>query len=205
MLITFEGINGCGKTSQVNKIQKHLTQKGLESITAKEPSTLGTSIRTLLIERTSIDPMTKLLIFQADRNENMLQNIIPALESGKIVLCDRFTDSTIAYQIYGNGLDPKLVLGLNKISSHKRIPDLTFWLDTSISECARRNDLRPDKSTRHNYKTKYLNKVRDGYLQIADKNRDRVIRIDGNRNISVITSEIISIVTNKIDAAAIPN
>lgn len=205
MLITFEGINGCGKTSQVQNIYKYFVDNGVPVITAKEPNSLGASIRRLLIEITNTHPITKLLIFQADRNENVHKNIIPALESGKIVLCDRFIDSSVAYQIYGNSLDPKLVLGLNKISSNGIKPDLTFWIDTSIDNCRKRNDRRPDKSTRHNYSFEYLAKVREGYSDIQKHNPERVVRIDGNKTFPIVNKEIISIILHKTNSMASSN
>jgi dTMP kinase len=205
MLITLEGINGCGKTSQVQSIYKYFVENQIPVLMAKEPNSLGASIRRLLIELTNIHPITKLLIFQADRNENVHKNIIPALAEGKLVICDRFIDSTIAYQIYGNGIDPKLVLGLNKISSNGIMPDLTFWIDTSINKCNQRNLSRPDKSTRHNYTSEYLNKVREGYLEIARNSPERVIRIDGDRPISAVTREIIAIILSRTNLTASSN
>ena len=202
MLITFEGINGCGKTSQVQSIYRYLIENKISAITAKEPNSLGASIRRLLIEKTNLHPMTKLLIFQADRNENVHKNIMPALNEGKVVLCDRFTDSTVAYQIYGNGLDPKLVLGLNRITSNKISPDLTFWIDASIKQCHRRNESRSDKSTRHSYTSAYLDKIRSGYVEIAANSPGRVIRINGDRPLPVVTREIIAIILDRANLVA---
>lgn len=202
MLVTLEGINGCGKTTQVQNIYKYFVDNKMPVISAKEPSSLGGAIRRLLIEKTSIHPMTKLLIFQADRNENVHKNIIPALAEGKLVLCDRFIDSTVAYQIYGNELDPKLVLGLNKISSNRIMPDLTFWIDTSIAKCHERNNTRSDKSTRHTYTSDYLQKIRLGYLEIQKNSPERVIRIDGDRPIPNVTREIIAIILDRANLAA---
>lgn len=202
MLITFEGINGCGKTTQVQSLYKYFMDNQILVATAKEPSSLGGAIRRLLIEKTNLHPMTKMMIFQADRNENVHKNIIPALESGKLVLCDRFIDSTIAYQMYGNGLDPKLILGLSKISSNGIVPNLTFWIDVLIDSCMSRNTTRIDKSTRHLYSSDYLGKVRDGYRDIAMNNPGRVVTINGNKPIAAVTREIIGVILSRTNLMA---
>lgn len=194
MLISFEGINGCGKTSQIQYIQKYLTENGIRSVSVKEPSSLGGTTRRLLIENSNIDPMTRILIFQADRNENVVKNIIPALQSGSIVLCDRYIDSTVAYQVFGNGLDPLIVKELNKISSHRILPDITFFIDVPIEECQRRNDLRKDKSTRHGSSYKYLASVREGYLKLLKSNPKRIIQINGNKVFSEVSQDIITVI-----------
>lgn len=194
MLITFEGINGCGKTSQIQYIQRYFTENTIKAVSVKEPSSLGGTIRRTLIENTSIDPMTRLLLFQADRSENVTKNIIPALQDGNIVLCDRYIDSSVAYQVFGNGLDPLIIKELNKISSHRILPDITFFIDVPVEECQRRNGLRKDKSTRHKSTYEYLASVREGYLKLLRSNPKRIIQINGHKVFSEVSRDLIGMI-----------
>ncbi|WP_373546975.1 dTMP kinase [Chamaesiphon sp.] len=192
MFFAFEGINGCGKSTQVDAIYAQLWELGYQVAKAKEPSTLGDRIRDLLIEKNNISDKTRLLLFEADRAENLDKNIRPALAESKIVLCDRYTASTIAYQRYGNNLDASLIDSLNEIATDNLQPDLMFWIDTPLKVCRKRNEQRDDKSTRHIYDESFLSRVRFGYSQIAKEFPSKMIRIDGNQSVPQVSTRILS-------------
>jgi dTMP kinase len=138
-------------------------------------------------------------MFTADRNENVIKNILPALTEGKLVICDRFYDSTVAYQQYGNGLDPALVKSMNKISTNGLVPDITFWIDTPVKTCHRRNQIRKDKSSRYNSSASYQSSVRDGYNHILFGNPDRVVRINGDVEPATVNVEIMQHLSKLLD------
>lgn len=192
MFFVLEGINGCGKSTQVDALHAQLWELGYQVIKAKEPSTLGDRIRDLLIEKNDLSPTARVLLFQADRAENLDKNIRPALAEGKIVLCDRYTASTIAYQRYGNNLNAVNIDRLNEIATDNLQPDLTFWIDTPLKICRKRNEKRDDKSTRHIYDESFLSRARFGYSQIAKESPSQMIRIDGNQPVAQVSSRILS-------------
>ena len=134
--ITFEGIEGCGKTTQIRKIGEELKKRRIPFILTEEPggSGLGKKIRNVLLNRSSVDisAEAELLLFMADRVQHVREVILPALAEDKIVLCDRFSDATVAYQGFGRGLDPDTIERLNRFACGPLNPDLTFLLDIPV-------------------------------------------------------------------------
>jgi dTMP kinase len=198
ILITFEGGEGCGKSTHVNLLKKHLEQKGLKVLVIREPggTETGEGLRKILLEEKSkISPLTELLLFLASRSELVLKVIEPALKDGKIVLCDRFTDSTVAYQGYGRGIDIKLIRKLNDIVVGKKAsPELTFILDTDkhLGFKSKGEDrIEAENESFHK-------KVRNGYLEIAGQNRERVKVIKADGKIAEIQEKIRKIVNERL-------
>ena len=142
LFITFEGLEGCGKTTQAKMLFDFLATKKIPSIYTKEPggTKIGDKIRKILLDQKNddMDYKTEMLLFLASRAENVRLIILPALEEGKVVISDRFYDSTTAYQGYGRGIDLKIIKHLNDLVVGKVIPDLTFILDIDPYEGLRR-------------------------------------------------------------------
>ena len=192
MFITFEGIDGCGKTTQFRMLGTWLRDHGKDVIETVEPggTAIGQQIRKILLDPASADiqPRTELLLYFASRAQNVDQVIRPALESGRIVLCDRFTDSTLVYQGSGRGIDTKVVLDLDRIACRGLKPDLTLLIDidieTSLTRAKRRNDRVGQAESRIDEESAaFHERVRDGYLALARSEPERFIVIDGRGGI----------------------
>ena len=141
LFITFEGIDGCGKTTQLNMLNKYLQDKGYETVLTKEPGGkgLGEKIRNILLNYDGeVSDRCESFLFLADRAQNIDLIVNPAIRQGKIVLCDRHTDSTLAYQGYGRELDLAQIKKLNDLATNGRKPDITFIFDVSLETSSKR-------------------------------------------------------------------
>ena len=204
--ISIEGFDGTGKSTQASILKKNLDDLNIDSILVREPGSTSFSekIREILKENTEIETLTELLLFQASRYELVKKVIIPNLETGKVVITDRFSDSSVAYQGYGGGLDIKLIETLNNISTSNLKPDLTFLLDLNLesskkSTFSRNNDGQIDKFEKKD--SIYHKKVKDGFLEILKNNNDRIIKIDASKDIYEISEFILNIALEKINEA----
>ena len=176
--ISFEGIDGSGKSTQVeilrnlNLVNMHCTCPGRQ-----EESKL---IRSLLLDKSNDwDVNTEILIHTASRNELVAKIIRPKLEQGYHVICDRYLDSTVAYQAYGNNQDPSLIINLHQMLMGDMLPDLTFILDLDPKISMQRIELRAGKTDRYEQKSlEFHQRVREGFLDIAQKNPQRCVVID---------------------------
>jgi dTMP kinase len=208
--ITFEGLDGCGKTTQVERLAKGLRAEGHEVLVTREPggTPIGEKIRAVLLDsRTKgMAPSAELALMFASRAQQLEQVIIPALAAGKIVLCDRFTDSSEAYQGGGRQLGSKAVLQLHEALCHGLQPDLTILLLSDIAHVqrARRRENRKKKSGRSDEgrfeqeKTKFFERVLKAYLAIAKREPKRVVKIEASGSIPEIQKEIFSVVQRRI-------
>ena len=212
LFITFEGLEGCGKTTQAKMLFDFLIKQKIPSIYTKEPggTKIGDKIRKILLDQKNdgMDYKTEMLLFLASRAENVRLIILPALEEGKVVISDRFYDSTTAYQGYGRGIDLKIVKHLNSLVVGKAIPDLTFILDIDPYEGLRRSasfgnlhEMRFEEEFLNKKIIEgklFLERVRHGYYQLSREETGRVKIIDANRNKEDIYNEIVEIVNKKI-------
>lgn len=195
ILITFEGIDYSGKTTQAKKLFNYLKRKGHKVIFLREPGgeKVSESIRQVLLssKNTGMNPLTELFLYMASRAQLVSKIILPALKQGKIVICDRFYDSSLAYQGYGRGLDKKMIESLNRISVSDISPDLTILIDIPIKvfvERMRENDKKKDRIEKE--KVSFYKKVREGYLKIAQKEGKRFRVIDGSDEIREVWEEV---------------
>lgn len=206
--ITFEGGDGTGKTTQIRALERHLTERGRFCVLTREPggTALGGLIRKALVEvgEQPIAPPTELFLYLADRAQHVSEVILPAIRAGKIVLCDRFTDSTVAYQGYGRGFDLGLLRKLNDVADQGCRPDLTFLLDcpakVGLARTVRRGldagYAREDRFEKE--KTEFHERVRAGFLEMARAEPKRFRIIDAMRPIDEIAMEIRKIVDQEL-------
>ena len=197
LFITFEGADGCGKTTQSKLVQEYLEQSGYEVVWTREPGAkgLGQKIRELLQHYDGdVAPMCEAFLFLADRAQHIEHLIKPAVESGKIVICDRHTDSTIAYQGYGRGEDIKQLKYLNELATGSIKPDLTFVFDVTTDVAQQR--VGDEKDRMESAGIEFHKKVRQGYLEIAKLEPERVKVIDANNGIEKVFEDTKKILNN---------
>ncbi len=187
--ITFEGIDGSGKTTQMRLFGERLRAAGHPVIETAEPggTVIGQQIRRILLDAANQDlrPTSELLLYFASRAQNVEASILPALAAGKIVLCDRFTDSTLAYQGYARGLGAETVLTLDRIACRGLAPDLTVLIDldpdTGMERTRARNAAGTARETRLDEESReFHRKVREAYLKLAHEHAERFRIIDGS-------------------------
>lgn len=188
--ITFEGLEGAGKSTQAERLYSSLLKAGYPVVKTREPggTDLGDAIRSILADRvfSSMAPMTEALLFSAARYEHIDKLILPAVQEGKIIICDRFADATVAYQCFGRGLDLELINQVNLIATKGIKPDLTFFLDIEpekgfLRVTKRIESLNMELDRIENEKSEFFLKVRQGYLYLAKKEPERfkVIKAEG--------------------------
>jgi dTMP kinase len=199
LFITFEGLDGSGKSTQLRLLAERLGAEGRDVFETAEPggTRIGRQIRRILLDSANqeLKPVTELLLMFACRAQNVDEWILPALAEGKVVLSDRFTDSTLAYQGYGRGLGADVVLDIDRIACRGLVPDLTLYLDidpvTSLARAHARNLERKGPETRlDEQELDFYRKVRDGYRQIASDEPHRVRLIDGSRTPEEIAADV---------------
>ncbi|MDD4527714.1 MAG: dTMP kinase [Candidatus Margulisbacteria bacterium] len=199
--ITFEGPEGGGKSTQINKLAEYLESKGHTVIVTREPggTKLGGELRGMILNpyNTVIGDRTELLLFQADRAQHIKEIIIPALEKGFFVLCDRFTDSTIAYQVGGRGFPRETINYLNEFSAYGLTPELTILLDVDYAVGIKRaTKIATDRF--ENESAVFHSIIRAKYLEIQKAEPERVKLINTTQNsVEVITEQIIKVVNDK--------
>lgn len=202
LLITLEGPEGCGKTTQCELLYNYLKSKELSVIKVREPggTPVGESIRNILLnpKNKNIDTLCELLLYNAARAQLLKEIIKPSLKSGKIIICDRFFDATLAYQGYGRGIPKSIIHSLDKIVLGKILPDLTIIFDINCEEGLKRalkakNSKIGDRLEQEDLR--FHQKVRKGYLSLAKAAPERIKFISANQNIK----EIHKIVCNYVE------
>ena len=184
VFITFEGIDGCGKSTQLRLLASELRARGLNVVTTREPggTTLGQKLRAALLDvKEQVDPLAELLVFAADRAQHVRTVVRPSLAAGKIVISDRYADATVAYQGSGRGFSPHLIQQIVQLATDGLTPDLTLLFDLSVAESALRTRKRvaAKRSDRlDSEKVEFHERVRHAYLEIAKANEQRVRTID---------------------------
>lgn len=184
ILITFEGIEGSGKSTQIELLSKALEAKGLKIIKTQEPggTKIGAMIRKILLDprNKEIDPMTELMLYGASRSQHIKEVVLPALKEGKIVLCDRFSDATVAYQGYGRGLNLEDIMKLDNLLTGGIKPSLTILLDIDPEKgllrakkrIEEKNSLKEGRIEQEGFS--FHKRVREGYLRLAEEEPDRI-------------------------------
>lgn len=196
LIISFEGPDGAGKTTVINRLLPILSEKLNRSIVStREPGgvDIAERIRDVILDvnHTSMDDKTELLLYMAARRQHFVEKVLPALKSGKLVLIDRFIDSSVAYQGSGRGLDKQVISWLNDFATDSRKPDLTLYFDidsdTGLARIAKNaereiNRLDLEKLEMHQ-------RVRQGYLELAELEKSRVVTIDASQNLEQVVAD----------------
>jgi dTMP kinase len=203
MFITFEGPEGSGKTSQIVMLAEFLQEQGFEVVQTREPggTSIGNQIRDVLhdVNNGEITPVTELLLYSASRAQLVRELVQPALKAGKIVLCDRYADSTIAYQGYGRGLDLEELTMLTQFATGGLKPDLTLLLDIDVERGLARRQTGGDEMNRLDLEAvSFHQQVRDGYHTLAAADPDRWIIVDADRSAAAIQEDLREIVGGRL-------
>ena len=206
VFVTFEGPEGCGKSTQIVLLSRFLADMDVLSILTREPggSNTGKKIRELLLNSQNCDikPKTELLLYASDRAQHIEEVINPALEEGKTVLCDRFTDATIAYQGYGRGIDLQLISDINALATGNIKPDLTYFIDCPVEIGIKRAFKRAESETLDEMRFEkeeisFHEKVREGYRKISESEPERVFVVDGTESIDEVHKACVDIYKRK--------
>lgn len=195
LFITFEGGDGCGKTTQIKLLDEYLRNKGYKTLLTREPGSkgLGVKLREILLNYDGdVSPVCESFLFLADRAQHVDCIIKPALEDGVIVLCDRHTDSTVAYQGYGRGLNLDQINNLNRIATSGLKPDLTIVLDVDVETSQKR--VGSEKDRMESAGIEFFERVRKGFLEIAKQEPERVKVVDSTQTIEEIHKQILELV-----------
>jgi dTMP kinase len=203
LFISFEGIEGSGKSTQAKLLKEYLLKSKYNVVLTVEPggTLIGEEIRRILLslENKNMLPKTELLLYNASRAQHIEELILPSLEDGKVVITDRFTDSTIAYQGYGRGIDLSLILDIDRIVNNSLRPNVTILLDLDVEEGLRRNRGINKRDRLEFEEIEFHKRVRVGYLEIASKERDRIKIIDASGSIEDVHEKIKCIITEVLE------
>ena len=212
--ITFEGVEGSGKSTQIKLLSEQLTARGLRTVLTREPGgcPIADKIRAILLdaENSALSPLSELMLYAAARAQHVTEVIVPALDCGSIVLCDRFCDATVAYQSFGRGIDRTIIDNLNLIACQGVAPDLTLLFDCDPKVGLDRARRRIEATTgprEERFELEALafhQRVRDGYRRLAADQPDRFLIIDGAESIenifNVIATQVIARIPEELRA-----
>lgn len=196
--ITFEGGEGVGKTTLIKKLEEYLTSKGIKVLVTREPggTEMGQSVRDILLykKQLKICGRSEILLFLADRSQHVFELIQPALDQGIVVLCDRYNDSTMAYQGGGRGAtDDKTLKFLCEFGSFNLVPDLTFYLDLDpVIGLERVQKGRKEKDRLEQEKIEFHNKIRESFKKIAKENKERFRVVDASKSAQEVFEEVLT-------------
>ena len=194
LFITFEGVEGCGKTTQMEKLAVDLARRGFKILKTREPggTPVGEKIREVLLDlkNHNLDSRTELFLYLASRSQHREDIIAPALKQGRIILCDRYSDATLAYQGFGRKLNWKFVRMAVDYAALSQQPDITFLLDLDVRKGLARVKKRGRTNRLDREKISFHQRVRSGYLQLARTSKGRIKVIDGSLKIPEVKLEI---------------
>lgn len=206
-LIVFEGVEGAGKTTQIERTYQWLKTQLPEEIplmVTREPggTNLGQKLRQILLGtgKNQCEPSerTELLLYAADRAQHVEETLLPNLQQGAIILCDRYTDSTVAYQGYGRGLDLDLITQLNHIATGGLESDLTFWLDVAVEQGLARAKKRGTIDRMEQADLDFHYRVKTGFEKLATTYPQRIVRVDANCSEAEVWSQIQTILLSRL-------
>ena len=198
-LITFEGTEGSGKTSVIKRIKSYYEEKGFDVLTTREPGgiTISEKIRSILLDKANyeMDPRTEALLFAAARRQHLVEIIIPALEAGKIVLCDRYVDSSLIYQGYARGIGIDKVYAINYFAIEDALPDLTVFVDVRPEVGLDRVFSAPGREVNRLdlENLAFHKKIHQGYLELVKK-YDRIKRVDGEQPLEDVVKDTVKLI-----------
>ncbi len=202
LFITFEGLDFSGKSTQSKLLYAYLQSKKIQALWLREPggTKISEKIRQIILDKENPEmfSITEYLLFSASRSQLVNEVIIPNIKKGVTVICDRYFDSSTAYQGYAGKLDVKKIKQINEFATGDLNPDITFFIDIDHKFTFKRAALRNSKDRMENKSKKYFEKVYDGFLEISKKNKSRYVMLNGHRSIKDIQWEIQKIVNGKL-------
>lgn len=208
MFLTFEGIEGCGKSTQIRLLSEALTTAGHQVVLTREPGgcPIADQVRAVLLDAANqaMVPMTELLLYGAARAQHLSEVVYPALSQGRVVLCDRFSDATRAYQAFGRGLDRQLIEQVNQLACQGLTPDMTLLLDCPVEVGLTRARQRIDaadgpREERFELETlAFHQRVRDGYLTLAAEEPHRFVLVDAGKRPEQVADQITTAVLSRL-------
>ena len=194
LFITIEGTDGSGKTTQMGLIREYVRSMGCEVVMVREPggTRISERIRNIILdpEYTEMSSNTEMLLYAASRAQLVAETVRPALEQGKIVICDRFIDSTYAYQGFGRGIELGVLENINNFAVEGIMPDITFFFDLDPELALGRRMASTVTDRIENEKMEFHRKVHDGYVKLAEKYPDRIRKIDSSRSVEAIWDDV---------------
>ncbi|MCX5716945.1 MAG: dTMP kinase [Nitrospirae bacterium] len=200
VFISFEGIEGTGKSTQARLLSEYLAKKGRKTVLTEEPggTPISLQIRKVLLstKHKEMDYLTELLLYNAARIQHIKEKITPALAKGNIVITDRFSDSTAAYQGYGRGISLKLIDSLDRIATGRMRPDLSILLDLDVETGLMRNKHINKVDRLELEDVKFHKKVREGFLKLAAKEPKRIKLVKASRGIEAVHKEVVRIINS---------
>lgn len=203
LFVSIEGSDGSGKTTVVHHITKELEKRNIPVISSREPGGIRISekIRDIILdsENSEMSSATEALLYAASRSQHIDQKIKPALQEGKVVICDRFVDSSLAYQGYARGLGIDEVYSINLFAIKDAIPDLTIFLDINAETAKKRVEAREHLDRLELEKEEFHQKVKQGYQLICDKFKERIVVIDANRSLEEVVEDVLNLILEKYE------
>ena len=203
-LISFEGPEGAGKSSILEAVLPLLEEKGIPYITTREPGgvDIAEKIRQVILDpdHTNMDAKTELLLYIASRRQHLVERVLPALAAGKVVLMDRFIDSSVAYQGYGRGLSVEDIEWLNQFATDGLKPNLTLYFDLDVEEGLARIAKNQEREVnRLDLEGLELHqKVRQGYLALSEKEPERIVKIDASQSFEAVLADVLAVLENRL-------
>ena len=199
--ITFEGGDGCGKTSVIKAVIEKLENDGYIIVRTREPggSVIAEKIRNIIldVENTGMEYVTESLLYAACRSQHLHDIVIPSLEAGKVVICDRFVDSSYVYQGIARGVGFEKVKEINELVVGDNMPDLTIYIDATPEICLARRNSRDEAQNRLDLESlEFHHKVRNGYKQICEMYKDRIVTIDGDQPLEKVIEDTYLVLSN---------
>lgn len=202
--LSFEGIEGTGKTTQARLLFERLSREGYDVVLTFEPggTVIGSRIREILLlpEHREMSAVTELLLYNSARAQHLAEKIVPAINEGKIIITDRFSDSTVAYQCYGRGIDRSLIMSLDRLATGGLMPELTILFDLDVSDGLSRNKGANKMDRLELEDIAFHRRVREGYLEIAKAGPDRISVVDASLPQEEVHARVWEIVANRLRA-----
>ncbi len=199
--VTFEGCDGCGKSTQLKLLSEYLTKNGVPHIFTREPGggKISEAIREILLngKNAEMTDECEALLYSASRMQHLADRVIPALDEGKLVICDRYVDSSLAYQAYARGLGEEFIENINKLALTKYAPDTTILIDLTPSQAFARKKGADENDRLEQAGMAFHNRVYEGYQRVAEKYPERVVRIDGNQTPTEIFEQVLCVLKER--------
>jgi dTMP kinase len=203
LFISVEGLDGSGKTTQIEAIRDYLIDKGCDTVVLREPggTRIGEEIRKLVLapEYSEMDTVAEMLLYAASRAQIVAERVQPLLDEGKTIICDRYIDSSIAYQGYGRGIDIDMVLKVNLMAVRNLLPHMTIFIDTDPVTAVSRRRKATKADRLESEEMEFHKKVYEGFIELCRKYPERIVRVNADMKPEITTTRILEHIDNLIE------